>query len=192
MKVIKYVVLLLAVYGLLLFTTAEGAQIPGYEVPTQVARSTTKGFVTSYIKNLTIKYLSNRWGVETEIATEIDTTTVEVTSFDTEISRLSTKYKLDETLARKIIECESKIYGNAENKNYRPEWNEDLGTTTMTHWSSDWGFWQINDYWHEKSAEKIGLDIYDWKDNLKYGAILLSRDGTRHWNASKWCWKDYA
>lgn len=110
-------------------------------------------------------------------------------TYDTEILRLSEKYNFNVELARKIIECESLVYGqNAENKNYRDEWDGSLMATSSVHWSSDIGYWQINDYWHKEDALKIGYDIYNWKDNLEYGAILLSRDGTRHWNASKYCW----
>lgn len=112
-----------------------------------------------------------------------------IINYDTEIVRLSEKYGFDLELAKKIIKCESLIYGqDAENKNYRMEWNAELGTTTRTHWSTDIGFWQINDYWHKETAKKMGYNIYDWKDNLEYGAILLSRDGERHWSASKYCW----
>ena len=125
----------------------------------------------------------------------IATTTPEVVKFnepatyDSEIRRLAVKYGFDETLARKIIKCESLAYGgSAENKNYRMEWDENLGTSTMTHWSTDYSYWQVNDYWHAETARKMGYDIRDWKDNLEYGAILLSRDGVRHWSASKYCW----
>lgn len=128
--------------------------------------------------------------IEPVILTATTTQEIPVVNFDTEIKRLSIKYKFDEKLARDIIECESKIYSRAENKNYRWEWNKELATSTRVHWSSDWGFWQVNDYWHEKTAKDMGYDIKDWKDNLEYGAILLSRDGTRHWKASQYCWKN--
>ena len=104
-------------------------------------------------------------------------------TFDTEMTRLSSKYGVNEKLAREIIKCESLIYGqDAENKNYDKYGN---------HWSTDWGYFQINDYWHEKPAKKLGYDIYDWKGNLEYGFLLISRDGLRHWSASKWCWEDW-
>jgi hypothetical protein len=105
------------------------------------------------------------------------TSTVKEITFDSEIARLSNKYNFSEAKARKIIKCESLIYGQAaENKNY-----DENGIF----WSTDIG------YWHEATAKKMGYDIRNWKDNLEYGAILLSRDGDRHWSASQYCWKNW-
>lgn len=101
-------------------------------------------------------------------------------TFNSEVTRLAAKYKQSETLARAIIACEAKQYGSgASNKNYDKEgvW-----------WSTDWGWWQINDYWNEKPAAKRGFDIYDKWDNLEYGFIMLKEQGTAPWNASKGCW----
>jgi hypothetical protein len=122
--------------------------------------------------------------------TSVELTVIEKT-FDSEVGRLAIKYNVDETLARKIMQCESFIYGQeAENKNYRLEYNPQLGTTTMVHWSTDVGYWQVNDFWHKESALSMGYDIYKWEDNLEYGFILASRDGLRHWKASRHCWSN--
>lgn len=100
---------------------------------------------------------------------------VEVT-FDAELSRLASKYKLDEALVREIIGCESKAYAYA------------TGTKAVI--GKDIGFWQINSHFHGASAKKMGLDIYNWEDNLEYGAWLMANEGTWPWKASFFCWKD--
>lgn len=106
---------------------------------------------------------------------------LEVRTFDTEVHRLSVKYKVNELLARAIIACEGKHYKTkGNNKNY---------TKAGVHWSTDVGHWQINDYFHKKTATKLDLDIYDEWDNLEYGFILLKAQGTKPWEASKYCWK---
>lgn len=99
-------------------------------------------------------------------------------TFDTEIARLAEKYGQDESLARGIIKCESQQYNDMNNKNY----------LKGVLWSTDWGYWQINDYYHEETAMKLGFDIQNEWDNLEFGFILLSEQGTRPWKASQACW----
>lgn len=99
----------------------------------------------------------------------------QVKTFDSEVSRLALKYNQDETLARRIIKCESSNNAHA------------TGTRAVV--GQDIGYWQINSYFHEKPALKMGYDIYNWEDNLEYGFILLSNEGTRPWNASRYCWQ---
>jgi hypothetical protein len=102
-----------------------------------------------------------------------------VKTFESETHRLALKYNVDEELSFKIMYCESRHYTRVENKNY---------DKSGVWWSSDWGRWQVNDYYHEAAAIKLGLNIYDEWDNLEYGFILLSKQGTQPWNASKACW----
>lgn len=99
-------------------------------------------------------------------------------TLDTEITRLSGEYGISESLARKIIDCEGKIYGNVDNKNYR----------NGVHWSTDVGPWQINDFYHKARMDSLGLNIYDKYDNLEFGFMLLREQGTKPWSASKHCW----
>ena len=100
--------------------------------------------------------------------------------FDTYLPFLAEKYGQDIKLARSIINCESQSTPTALHKNLKDG----------IHWSSDWGYWQINDYWHHDGAKRLGFDIKsNWKDNLEYGFILLSQDGAAaHWSASSHCW----
>ena len=95
-------------------------------------------------------------------------------TYESEVIRLATKYGQDETLVRKIIFCESTVYAHA------------TGTKAVV--GIDVGYFQINTYFHEATAKKMGLDIYKWEDNLEYGFWLMSREGTQPWSASKFCW----
>ena len=104
----------------------------------------------------------------------------QVKTFDSEVHRLALKYKVNETLARKIISCEGKLYEKlGNNKNYNKQ-----GVV----WSTDWAWWQINDYYHLEPAKKMGLDIKDKWQNLEYGFWLLKTQGSSPWVASKFCW----
>lgn len=104
----------------------------------------------------------------------------QIKTIDSEITRLSVEYKVDEKLVRAIIKCESSMYGSAINHN----------KINGVVWSSDFGLMQINDFYHENTMTKLGFDIHNEFDSLKYGIILLSTQGTSPWNASKFCWEN--
>lgn len=96
-----------------------------------------------------------------------------------EINRLSIKYKVSSTTATNIIKCESSMYGKAINENIDKDGNV---------WSRDYGPMQVNDYYHKETMQKLGLDIYNQWDSLEYGFMLLAKNGTSDWNASRSCW----
>jgi len=54
--------------------------------------------------------------------------------------------------------------------------------------SSDVGVMQINTYYHNQTAERLGLDLLDIDDNLAYARYLYEREGTQPWSASRPCW----
>ena len=125
----------------------------------------------------------------------ISTTTPElVKTFESEVSRLALKYGQSEILALKIMWCEGQHYSASVNRNYHYVANGVDPSGKIYYkkvlWSSDWGHWQINDYYHLRAAKKMGLDIKDEWDNLEYGFWLLDQQGTRPWNASKYCWEN--
>jgi hypothetical protein len=99
-------------------------------------------------------------------------------TLDSEIDRLSIKYGVASSTARSIIKCESSMYGEAINRNRLPD-----GTV----WSSDFGPFQVNDYFHEDTMTKLGLDIHNQFDSLEYGFMLLSSQGVGPWKASAKC-----
>lgn len=97
------------------------------------------------------------------------------------IYQLSDHYKVDPTLVERIISCESTASSTRVGVN--------IDKKTGKAWSYDIGFWQINNYFHEKEAKDAGFDIYDPQQNLEYGFIMLKKDGAkRHWSASSSCW----
>ena len=91
---------------------------------------------------------------------------------------LSAKYGVSESLSRNIIKCESGGKPYAKNVNYQD------GIA----WSTDIGYWQINDYFHEESLKKLGFDIHNPSDNLEAGFFLLSTQGANLWSAGSKCW----
>lgn len=52
----------------------------------------------------------------------------------------------------------------------------------------DTGVFQINTYYHGETAEKLGLDVENLVDNMRYARNLYERQGLQPWSASKPCW----
>lgn len=99
-------------------------------------------------------------------------------SLDDSISYYSLKYEVSEPLARAIMKCESGLKPHAKNHNVK-------GGNI---WSTDYSYWQINDFYHQDTFAKMGWDITDPKDNLEAGFYLLAQQGVQPWSASKHCW----
>lgn len=53
----------------------------------------------------------------------------------------------------------------------------------------DVGVMQINEYYHSKTAQKMGLELSKLEDNMAYARYLYEREGTKPWNASRACWQ---
>lgn len=54
--------------------------------------------------------------------------------------------------------------------------------------SKDVGVMQINEIYHEKRAEKLGLDIHTLEGNMAYAKWLYDREGLQPWKSSSKCW----
>ena len=52
----------------------------------------------------------------------------------------------------------------------------------------DVGVMQINEFYHEGTADKLGLDLYTIEGNVIYARYLYEKQGTGPWNASAPCW----
>ena len=52
----------------------------------------------------------------------------------------------------------------------------------------DLGLMQVNESYHGKIAEKLGLDLYTIQGNLAYARYLCEKEGSTPWNSSKACW----
>jgi hypothetical protein len=54
--------------------------------------------------------------------------------------------------------------------------------------NQDIGVMQINEHYHRDTAEKMGLVIETFEDNLTYARHLYNTQGVQPWNASRPCW----
>jgi len=54
--------------------------------------------------------------------------------------------------------------------------------------SQDVGVMQINEKYHLKTANKLGLNLHTLEGNMAYGRYLYEKEGTRPWNYSSKCW----
>ena len=52
----------------------------------------------------------------------------------------------------------------------------------------DLGVMQVNEYYHGKTADKLGLDLYTIEGNIAYAKYLYEKEGTRPWMSSSPCW----
>ena len=53
---------------------------------------------------------------------------------------------------------------------------------------SDVGVMQVNEYYHGKTAAKLGLDLYTIQGNVAYAKYLFDTQGTQPWSSSEPCW----
>lgn len=52
----------------------------------------------------------------------------------------------------------------------------------------DRGVMQINLYYHEETAKKMGLDLHNIDDNVAYARYLYEKQGVKPWMSSSKCW----
>lgn len=52
----------------------------------------------------------------------------------------------------------------------------------------DLGVMQVNEYYHGKAADKLGLDLYTIQGNVAYAKYLFEKEGSQPWSSSKPCW----
>ena len=52
----------------------------------------------------------------------------------------------------------------------------------------DIGKYQINLYYHQKTSEDMGLDVFKEQDNETFALHLYNTQGTKPWEASRGCW----
>src|SRR3989344_3616632 len=52
----------------------------------------------------------------------------------------------------------------------------------------DVGVMQVNEYYHKKTAVKLGLDLYSIEGNVAYSRYLFEKEGTTPWLSSSRCW----
>ena len=54
--------------------------------------------------------------------------------------------------------------------------------------ASDVGVMQINEFYHSKTADRLGYNLYSLNGNLLYADYLFAKEGTAPWFASSNCW----
>ncbi|MGM0629012.1 MAG: hypothetical protein ACQESA_01130 [Patescibacteria group bacterium] len=108
-------------------------------------------------------------------------------SKETEIDnkKLSTKEHVQEFFSEtpamiNVAQCES---------NFR-HFNESGSVLKGNINSSDIGVMQINETYHGKKAEELGIDIYTKEGNMEYAMYLYENEGLTPWSASEHCWKE--
>ena len=55
--------------------------------------------------------------------------------------------------------------------------------------NKDVGVMQVNEYFHLKTAQRLGYNLYSLEGNLAYAQYLYDKEGTVPWNSSSRCWK---
>ncbi len=97
------------------------------------------------------------------------------------IERFINDYFADIPILAEIAKCESRY------RHYNSNGNILKGEEN----SSDRGVMQINLFYHAKTAEKLGLDIHDLDDNVKYARYLYEKQGAKPWLSSSACWAKF-
>ncbi len=54
--------------------------------------------------------------------------------------------------------------------------------------NKDLGVMQVNEYYHGKTADKLGLDLYTIQGNVAYAKYLYEKEGVQPWASSSACW----
>ena len=95
-----------------------------------------------------------------------------------DIKLITKEYFKDTPVLAEIARCESTYRQFSEKGNVlRGKVN-----------SADVGVMQINEKYHLKRSQELGLDIHTLEGNLAYGKFLYKEQGSRPWNASRPCW----
>lgn len=88
------------------------------------------------------------------------------------------EYFADLPVMVEIARCESRFR----------QYDEDGTVLKNEQGSSATGVLQIMASYHRKAASRLGYDIDTLEGNLAYGRHLYEQNGTRDWNASRYCW----
>src|SRR3989344_499373 len=90
-----------------------------------------------------------------------------------------TNYFADTPILVEIARCES---------HYR-HLNEKTGEILRGNYDArDVGVMQINEFYHLKTAVRMGFDIYTLEGNMAYAKHIYEEKGVQPWSASKPCW----
>ncbi|OGC82848.1 hypothetical protein A3D68_02605 [Candidatus Adlerbacteria bacterium RIFCSPHIGHO2_02_FULL_52_17] len=94
------------------------------------------------------------------------------------VEQYTRDYFADEPVLADIAQCESHF------KQFDKDGSIHRGRVNK----SDLGIMQVNEYYHGKTAERLGIDLYTIQGNLAYARYLYEQKGTGPWISSKPCW----
>jgi hypothetical protein len=97
------------------------------------------------------------------------------------VERFIADYFADMPIMAKIAKCESR------NRHYNHRGEVLRGEKTPL----DRGVMQINLFYHESAAKKMGLDVHDIDDNVAYARYLYEKSGAKPWMSSSACWSKF-
>ncbi len=87
-------------------------------------------------------------------------------------------YFQDEPIMIEIARCESHF------KQFDADGSIHRGVVN----TADLGVMQVNEHYHGKVADKLGLDIYTIQGNVAYAKYLYEKEGVQPWISSSPCW----
>ena len=88
------------------------------------------------------------------------------------------EYFADAPIMAEVARCESRF------KQFDNDGSINRGVVN----NKDLGVMQVNEYYHGKTADKLGLDLYSIQGNVAYAKYLYEKEGTRPWASSSPCW----
>lgn len=125
----------------------------------------------------------------TDAGAEVQPITKEIRSEDympisdpKNVERFLGDYFADIPIMAKIAKCESRYRHLDRNGNVL------RGEITPL----DRGVMQINLYFHQDTAAKLGFDLHDLDDNVAYARYLYEKEGTKPWLSSSSCWAKFS
>lgn len=127
---------------------------------------------------ITSPVASNPEGTETSI--EVKSEDYQPISDSKNVEKFVEDYFADIPVMAKIAYCES--------RNRHLDKNGQILKGEKT--PLDRGVMQINLYFHEETATKMGLDLHDLDDNVAYARYLYEKQGVKPWMASSKCWTE--
>lgn len=95
-----------------------------------------------------------------------------------DMEKLIRKEFKDAPIMADIAYCESR---------FRQFTDHDVAITGVVN-NSDIGVFQINRYYHENDAERLGYDLSTVEGNMGYGRHLYETQGVQPWVHSSPCW----
>jgi len=116
--------------------------------------------------------------VEQPIPKEVKAEDYEPLSDPKNVEKFINDYFTDIPILAEIAKCESRFRQfNSKGEVLKGDKN-----------SYDRGVMQINVLYHNKTAEKLGLDVHDLDGNVAYARYLYEKQGARPWLSSSACW----